>query len=271
LPPARRLLVLAFATIALLAPSGRAMAQVRVPVDVALVLAFDASGSIDAEEFRRQKEGIAEAITDPRILTAIRSGAAQRIAVAYVEWGGPGAAQTVVGWHVIAGVDAAAAFAAAVLAAPRSFQSFNAIGDAIDHGVRLFASCGCEPARRVIDISADNRDMRSLRPAPLARDEAEAQGITINALAILDEDRPTGRDRSWLVEYLERDVIGGDGAFVIAAHQRRDFTVALRNKLVREIAGRPGTPRHAATRVLAEGTDAPEAANAAPSPPMARP
>ncbi|MCC7425810.1 MAG: DUF1194 domain-containing protein [Alphaproteobacteria bacterium] len=246
------------------------MAQGRVPVDLALVLAFDASGSIDAEEFRRQKEGIAEAITDPRILNALRSGAAQRIAVAYVEWGGPGSARTVVGWRVIGDTAAASAFGAEVLAAPRSFQSFNAIGDAIDHGVRLFASCECEPARRVIDISADNRDMRSLRPAPLARDEAEAQGITINALAILDEDRPTGHDRSWLVEYLERDVIGGDGAFVIAARLRRDFTLALRNKLVREIAGQRETPRHAAMQALPEGTGTREAANAGHPPPMAR-
>jgi hypothetical protein len=222
---ARRRALLAAAATAALARATRA----AEPVDVALVLAADASGSIDADEFRLQKEGIAEALSDARVLAGIRSGPLGRIAVAYVEWGAPGGAATMVPWAVVAGADGAAAFARALMAAPRSVQSWNAIGDAIDHCVALIESAPFEPTRKVIDISGDAGDMRSLRPAPIARDAAVAKGVVINALAIVES-------RLGLVAQYERDVIGGPGAFVEAALTRADFTAALRRKLIREIA-----------------------------------
>jgi len=220
----RRALLAAAATAALARPASAAD-----PVDVALVLAADASGSIDADEFRLQKEGIAEALSDARVLAAIRSGPLGRIAVAYVEWGAPGGAATMVPWTAVGGADGAASFARALMAAPRSVQSWNAIGDAIDHSVALIEAAPFEPTRKVIDVSGDAGDMRSLRHAPVARDAALARGVVINALAIV-EDRPG------LVAQYEREVIGGPGAFVEAAPTRADFTAALRRKLVREIA-----------------------------------
>lgn len=204
----------------------------QVPVDVALVLAVDASGSIDDEEFSLQKQGIALAVSDRQVLSAITGGSFQRVAIAYVEWGGPRMVQTIVGWMIVEDQASAANFGAAVLAAPRSPQSYNAIGDAIDHSVVLLATCPCEPARRVIDVSGDNHDSRSARPVWAARDAAVASGITINALAILGGSRAFD-----LVEGYRRLVIGGPGAFVQPATSRADFARALRDKLVMEIAG----------------------------------
>ncbi len=221
---APRRLLLGAAAAALAKP-----ARAAEPVDVALVLAADASGSIDPDEFLLQKEGIAAALSDARVLAGIRSGALGRIAVAYVEWGAPGGAATMVPFMMVSGAADAAAFGRALLAAPRSLQSWNAIGDAIDHCAALLAAAPLEPTRKVIDISGDAGDMRSLRPAPLARDEAVARGIVINALAIV-------KGRLGLVSSYERDVIGGPGAFVEAAPTRADFTAALRRKLIREIA-----------------------------------
>jgi len=213
-----------------------AAARAAEPVDVALVLAADASGSITPDEFALQKEGIAEALADARTLAAIRSGAVGRIAVAYVEWGSPAAAATVVDWHAIGSAHEAERFNGALRAAPRSRQSYNAIGDAIDHCAALHAASPFEPTRRVIDISGDNRDMRSLRPAPVARDAAVAAGIVVNALAVVEDDRRAIDGRPWLVAYFEAEVIGGPGAFVIAAERRADFVRAMRQKIVREIA-----------------------------------
>jgi hypothetical protein len=212
------------------------MAAAQTPVDAALVLVVDASGSISEGEFRLRREGIAQAVTDPQILAAIRSGALQRLAIAYVEWGGPLMARTVVGWRFVEDEASAQAFAAEVLAAPRSPQSYNAIGDAIDHAAALLGRCPCEPTRRVIDVSGDNPDNRSFRPAPLARDDAVAAGIVINALAILQDARLGPSGKPWLVESYEAEVIGGPGAFVIAAQDRSDFTRALRQKMILEIA-----------------------------------
>lgn len=206
-------------------------------VDVALVLTVDASGSIDAEEFLLQKQGIAGAVADPEVLSTIRSGRHGRIAIAYVEWGAPGGAQRVVDWMLVGDEASAAQFGNAVLGAPRSVQSYNAIGDAIDLAVKLFEACPCRPTRRIIDVSGDNPDNRSHLPAPVARDMAVAAGITINALAIVQDGRLGADGKPWLVETYERTVIGGFAAFAIAANTRADFARALREKMVLEISG----------------------------------
>ncbi len=231
----------------LLALAWTGPADAQVPVDTALVLAVDASGSIEEAEFRLQKEGIALAVTDPSVLGAIRGGPFRRIAIAYVEWGGPGMARPVVDWMLVEDDASAQAFAEAVLAAPRSPQSYNAIGDAILLGTEMVRACPCEPARAVIDVSGDNPDNRSLRPAPLARDDAVAAGITVNALAILQDGRYGASGKPFLVENYEREVIGGPGAFVLTARSRKDFTDALRRKMVLEIAGRLPAPEFSAT------------------------
>jgi hypothetical protein len=219
--------------------SGAALAQDAggQRVDVALVLTVDASGSIDTPEFQLQKEGIASAVANPEVLSTIRSGRNGRIAIASVEWGAPGGAQMMVDWMLVEDEASAAAFGNAVLNAPRSIQSYNAIGDAIDLAVKLFEVCPCQPTRRVIDVSGDNPDNRSHHPAPLARDMAVGAGITINALAIVQDDRLGTGGRPWLVETYERTVIGGFGAFAIAANTRADFARALREKMVLEISG----------------------------------
>jgi hypothetical protein len=233
--------------------SGAALAQDinRQRVDVALVLTVDASGSIDSEEFLLQKQGIAGAVSDPEVLSTIQSGRNGRIAIAYVEWGAPGGAQMMVDWMMVEDPASAAAFGTAVLNAPRSIQSYNAIGDAIDLAVKLFDVCPCQPTRRIIDVSGDNPDNRSHHPAPLARDMAVAAGITINALAIVQDGRLGAEGKPWLVETYERTVIGGFAAFAIAANTRADFARALREKMVLEISGIASEPR----QDLAAGTD----------------
>ena len=43
-------------------------------VDLALIVSNDVSRSIDDSEFELQRQGYAQAMTDPRVLAAIRSG-----------------------------------------------------------------------------------------------------------------------------------------------------------------------------------------------------
>ena len=212
--------------------AGGAAAQ-EAGVDLLLVLAIDASGSIDADEFRLQREGCAEALTHPAVLSAIGAGSRAAIGVALVEWGAPGGAATVVGWHRISGAASAGTLARAVVEAPRSRQSWNAIGDAVDHAAALIASAPWAATERVIDLSGDAPDMRGFNPVEIARQAAAAQGITVNALAI-EGGRPG------LTGVYEETVIAGDGAFVMTADTRADFARAMRAKLIREIAGLPG-------------------------------
>jgi hypothetical protein len=216
-------------------------------VDLLLVLAVDASGSIDAAEFALQRDGIAEALTHSVVLGAIRSRPLGAIGVAMVEWGSPGGAATVVDWMRVADAASAEAAAAAIRDAPRSRQSYNAIGDAILHATALISAAPWRAEHRTIDVSGDGPDIRSLTPAAEARDFAVAQGIVVNGLAI---EANSARRGGRLAALYERDVMGGPGAFVLRAEDRRDFARALRAKLIREVALLPAgaIPAQAAGR-----------------------
>lgn len=223
------------AVAASLAAPAAASAQVGGEVDLLLALAVDASGSIDADEFRLQREGYAAALSHPAVLAAVASKPLGAVAVAMVEWGSPGGAATVLDWSLLSGAASARRLAEAVLAAPRSPQGWNAIGDALDHCAGMIRTAPFRAAERVIDLSGDGPDLRSLRPAALARDEAVAAGITVNALAVAAAGQVT-RAGEPLAETYRREVVGGPGAFVATAEDRRDIARALRAKLVREIA-----------------------------------
>jgi hypothetical protein len=231
--PSLRIVV---ALLALLLCSSAQAQDDGLNVDLALVLSADASGSIDPAEFTLQREGIAGAITDPGVFAAIKGGRYGRIAVTLVEWGTPGAPQQVVRWHIIGSEERAEDFAMDVRRASRANQSYNAIGDGMALGIALIQGCGCKPTRKVIDVSGDNPDMRSNIPSTVARDQAVKAGITVNALAILNDNRVGPSGRPWLVEIYEQQVIGGPGAFVIPAQTCADFDRVLRQKLIQEIA-----------------------------------
>lgn len=224
----------AFGLGALAALAGAPAAAQTPDVDLLLVLLNDGSGSIDADEYRLQREGTAAALEHPQVLAAIgrlRTGA---IAVAYGEWGSPGAPEAILPWTRIAGPADAADFADRLIQAPRRFQSYNAIGDALEMGTAMIAAAPFRAARATIDIAGDGPDMRSHVPAAVARDKAVARGITINALAIQLEGAFSRFGP--LREHYEANVIGGPNAFVASAQDRNDFAYAIFNKLVREIS-----------------------------------
>src|SRR3954454_9051086 len=72
-------------------------------VDLLLVLAADVSRSVDGPKFQLQREGYAAALSDPRVLQAIKSGRTGRIAVSLVEWSGMASQKVVVDWMLIDG------------------------------------------------------------------------------------------------------------------------------------------------------------------------
>ena len=215
-------------------------AQADEPVDVALVLAVDVSRSVDEDEARLQREGYRAAITDPKVVEAIRGGMLGSVALAYVEWAGIEYQRTVLPWTRIAQQSDADAWGAALERAPRASLSWTSVSGAIEASRRLLIDCPHEATRRVMDISGDGVN-NSGPPAEVARDRAVAEGMTINGLPILN-DRPTfGRAPPIPLDiYYRESVIGGQGAFMIAAEDFEAFGNAVRRKLIREIAGLPG-------------------------------
>lgn len=234
----RRRSLIALTGAASLARIGPARAD--EPVDVALVLAVDVSRSVDEDEARLQREGYRAAITDPKVVEAIRGGMLGSIALAYVEWAGIEYQRTVLPWTRIAQQSDADAWAAALERAPRASLSWTSVSGAIEVSRRLLNECPHEATRRVMDISGDGVN-NSGPPAEIARDRAVAEGMTINGLPILN-DRPTfGRAPPIPLDiYYRESVIGGQGAFMIAAEDFEAFGNAVRRKLIREIAGLPG-------------------------------
>jgi hypothetical protein len=218
-------------------------AAAQQPVDLELVLAIDISGSVDEEEAALQREGYVMALTNPRVVAAMGGGPFGAIAVTYVEWAGEDYQRTVVPWTLIGNEEQAARFADQIQTAPFTSARWTSLSGAIDYSATLFAGNGFEGVRQVIDISGDGVNNRG-RPPVLARDQAVAAGITINGLPILN-DRPNpwgGAAPIDLDRYYEENVIGGPGAFYIAARDFDDFAAAILSKLIREIAGRESSP-----------------------------
>jgi hypothetical protein len=208
-------------------------------VDLELVLLADASRSIDDAEIRFQRQGYAAAITHPEVLGAIAQGFEQRIAVTYVEWGDASSQEVVVPWTAIDGSRTAAAFADALLEAPRRAFGPNAIGNAIAAAHGLIETNVFEGYRKVIDFSADSAYSFGGMPIASARDAALAADIVINGLAILCRAREcSGRPVDYDLESAFADVIiGGPASFVVTADRDDRFAEAVRRKLLLEIAG----------------------------------
>jgi len=204
-------------------------------VDLALVLAVDASGSVDQVRFELQKQGYAAAFRHPRVHAAIQSGPSQSIAVIMMQWTGPALQVIAVPWTRLTDAASANAFADAIARSPRSlFSGGTSISGAIDASMGLLFDNPFQALRRVIDISGDGANNRG-RLVTQARDEAVRAGVGINGLPILSLEPDLDR-------YYEQNVIGGPGAFMIAAKDYDTFADAIFKKLILEIASAPQPP-----------------------------
>ena len=217
-------------------------AAAAVDVDLELVLAVDASRSMDRDEQRLQRDGYVAAFRHPEVIQAIGSGFAGRIAVTYMEWSGPTYQQVLVPWTIVGSRDEAEAFAAALEKVPIMRESGTSISGGLEAAVRLFASSGARGLRQVIDVSGDGPNNMGAPVAP-TRDAVVGQGIAINGLPIVLK---TGGVYGLvnipnLDEYYRDCVIGGPGAFMVTVNGTNGFERAIRRKLVLEISGL--TPR----------------------------
>jgi hypothetical protein len=205
-------------------------ARAQTAVDVELVIAVDSSASIDSREFALQMAGIAADFRDREVVAAIVSGPQSRVAVAAIFWAESGYPVDISPWYVLAGADDAERFAGIMERWPRRIEGGTGIGTAVFNGVKALEQNAFEGKRRIIDISGDGREttMREFYiTSPQARAMALSRGITINGLAILN-DEPD------LDSYYREHVAGGPGSFVMVAREIEDFAEAMRRKLIRE-------------------------------------
>jgi hypothetical protein len=213
--------------------AGRAVSE-GPGADMALVLAVDVSGSVDAERYVLQMEGIARTFEDRAIQDAILAGQHHAIYVTLVEWSNRPA--IAVPWTLIASAADARAFAGRIRRAPRADDQFTCMAAALElvaDKVLPFLPGAAD--RMIIDVSGDGRDNCNPRkPVDAVRDEIVAAGITINGLPILEGD-----EADTLEQWYREHVIGGRGSFLIPAAGFVDFERAMRRKFIAEVAAAP--------------------------------
>ena len=202
---------------------GLLAAQSTASCEVALLLAIDVSGSVDAGEFDLQAVGLAEALRDPEVAEIlVRSQAA----LAVVQWSGVGNQELTIPWRRMLSAAEIEAFSRSARAMPRRYTfRGTAVGEALEFSRRQFAPVpDCK--RKVIDISSDGAENEGPLVASL-RLRTLADGIEINALAIEAFSLS-------ITEFYRRQVISPHG-FVITAQGHRDYLRAIRAKLLREL------------------------------------
>lgn len=207
-------------------------AQGEGVVDVAIVLAVDASASVDAAEYALQMGGIATALTSAEVLAAIAQGRHGAIALSAVVWSADYQQVVILPWRRIATPADASQVARQILDAPRPFrQGTTALAPALKFSVGMFTNLPWPAARLVIDVSGDGRNRSSMLIRD-ARERAERNGIIVNGLPIVDAEPDLGM-------YYRDFVITGPGAFIVAAESYGDFAAAFLAKLLREVKGEP--------------------------------
>lgn len=216
---------------ALLLLSAIAPAGAEELVDLELVLAIDASSSVDEAEWALQRQGYAAAFRDSRVQEAIGSGPSGRIAIAVVVWADATVPKWNSDWFLLAGAADAERFASFMGALHRGAEGGTGIGSGIATAIRRFDRNFYAAPRQVVDVSGDGRETPAREVVvtmPMARAMAGARGVTVNGLAILNEDPE-------LAAWYRNNVISGPGSFVIPAADFEDFSQAIIAKLIREI------------------------------------
>lgn len=209
-----------------------ASAEPLTCVDVALVLAIDGSGSVTDTEFQFQKSAIAAAFRDDTVKAFLRN--AGTVAIAAVFWGDGDLPTQNLGWFIIPPGSSGETFARNLEMTERRVDGDTSIGSGLWSALDMLSDPRLCSRRSLINLSGDGRETTTpkhrLRATLYqARLRAIQMGVTINALAIIDDDEE-------LASYYARSVVQGTGGFTMQVTDQADYALAIRRKLKRELS-----------------------------------
>ena len=150
-------------------------ARAAEEVDLLLVLASDVSRSVDSRKFQLQREGYAAALSNPRVIEAIRSGPHGKIAICFVEWSGASSLKLVIDWTIVGDAASARKIGDQMLELPRSFADRTSISAGLEFSMAQLERSPFKGVRRTIDVPGDGTN-NSGRDIAQVRDEVLAQG-----------------------------------------------------------------------------------------------
>lgn len=194
---------------------------------LALVLAMDVSSSVDANEDRLQRGGLAAALLAPEVQTAFFASP-EPVALAAFEWSGRSHQTDLLDWTLIRSPSDLIAAAATIGQSTRVAAGLpTAVGHALAYAsVKLDTGPSC--LFETIDMAGDGVNNDGFGPQ-ITYATFPFDAVTVNGLVIADQTEET-------LLYYETEVIRGPGSFVETAQGFLDFEAAMRRKLVRELS-----------------------------------
>ena len=212
--------------------------------DLLLILAIDVSQSIDADEYKIQKDGYVAALSDPEITDLLSRNNGTGLII--FEWSKK-QHLLVDCLHIRKPQDAVSA-AQIVSDANRGLTGSTAVGEAMAFAETLIRRCPINADEIVLDISGDGKDNqhqpsgsevseddRPKIPSEV-RDRLVAAGWRINTLPI-DAYKPVSyNDPTTVLEWFQTNINGGEGNFSMPVESFDQLAGQLRRKLIQEIS-----------------------------------
>lgn len=215
-----------------------AAAGVAAQCRQALALGLDVSGSVDAQEYRMQLDGLANALAHPEVVALLTVQPAAPVRIAVYEWSGENDQRLLLDWRDIRKRTDLDQITALLRATQRAeADPSTAVGAAMRFGAGLLAQQG-ECRKRTLDLSGDGKHNLGPHPRDVQADLID-QGLTVNGLLIGTDPR-FGQNRRYgqigeLSAYYRASVILGPGAFVEIALGFEEYERAMVRKLRREL------------------------------------
>lgn len=198
---------------------------------------MDVSSSVSAEEDTLQRQGLAAALTAPRVQAAFFA-TDDPVALAVFEWSGRFNQLILQNWVLIDSQATLADVSARIANTPRSHADFpTALGHAMGFASTLLRRAPpCDAY--TVDVSGDGPNNEGFDTA-IAYSAFPFDAVTVNGLVIdVPQQSAIGDAPIDLVAYYLREVIHGPGAFVEVADGFEDFARAMEAKLIRELGVR---------------------------------
>ena len=207
---------------------------------LALALGLDVSGSVNAEEYNLQQDGLVAALEDPNVQLAFLARGDGSVALLVYEWSASSYQRIIVDWTLVESRADLADVTGRIVANKRPDAPFQtSIGSALLFAARQFERVP-DCARRTIDLSGDGKS-NDWPPPDRVLGTPELAGVTVNALVIGSNAPLGGANRKTEIEelmgYFESEVIAGARAFAEPANGYEDYAPATTRKLLRELSG----------------------------------
>jgi hypothetical protein len=218
-----------------LALAGPAFGAGKQRTDINMVVAFDRSESIDADERRAQIKSLTAALLDQRFMDSVTSGYHGKLGISVMAWSSFSQVEMILPWIEIGGRGDAEE-------AVRRINWHQAKDPDVRHGkqtdialaiatsVDILDQAPYFGSKQVINIISDGIDNFGRFPM-VDRDLALDRGITINGLV-----QARGHAVGIIKDFFRKQVIGGPSSFVQAADGVDGFAQAMLRKMMLEVA-----------------------------------